>query len=287
MAPAISVIIPEYRNDEALERCLEALALQDLPQSLWEVIVVRNSLDSQIISHPKILNFTCVREPKPGAYVARNLGIRMARGEVLAFTDSDCVPDRMWLSSAYHAAFDRKPTRFTGPIELFSETSTPSLASDFQATFAFDSHRDLRNRSHIATANLVCARAIFDDVGLFNEELFSGGDVDWNTRANAAGYESCYIQAMRVRHPTRSTIRELLGQRLRYAGAYRERESALALILRKLVEPRGVFRKIVARRELPAKRKLLLLLLYTALGLAELMFSVSYALLPKLRRRRV
>src|SRR5690554_883295 len=97
-----SVIIPTYR-DERLKLCLFSLASQSLPNNNFEVIVVNNDPEDLIdvnLEHYKSLDIKIVYEPVAGSYAARNTGILYASGKILAFTDSDCIPDVDWLQNA-------------------------------------------------------------------------------------------------------------------------------------------------------------------------------------------
>src|SRR5687767_14260928 len=97
--PSVSVIIPVYNDTERLLRCLEALEAQTYPRNRFEVIVVDNGSDVPVAD---TLNrhagcAILVTEPRPGGFVARNAGIERASGEILAFTDADCLPAASWL----------------------------------------------------------------------------------------------------------------------------------------------------------------------------------------------
>ncbi len=94
----ISVVIPTYDASRHLDACLDALAAQDHPARDYEVIVVDNgSTDGSPALARRHPGVTVLEEPTPGVYAARNCGIRRARGEVIAFTDPDCVADRSWI----------------------------------------------------------------------------------------------------------------------------------------------------------------------------------------------
>lgn len=102
--PRVSVIIPTYNDSERCVRCLRALAEQEFPRSEFEILVVDNGSDPQLrlpSNLPEDLQVTLVVELSPGSYAARNRGIREARGDILASTDSDCLPSRTWLSTAF------------------------------------------------------------------------------------------------------------------------------------------------------------------------------------------
>src|SRR5581483_1259103 len=100
---AVSAVIPTYRRPELLERCLLALAAQDLERRLYEVIVVDDAGCAETRKlvlgwrrsglRPRYLR----RQGAPGPAAARNRGWQAAIGPIVAFTDDDCVPDRDWL----------------------------------------------------------------------------------------------------------------------------------------------------------------------------------------------
>src|SRR3972149_2192306 len=87
----VSVIIPFYNDSENLLNCLEAINRQTLDSSRLEIIVVDNGSSQDIESVVKIFPaVNILYEPKEGSYAARNKGILNSKGDILAFTDSDC-----------------------------------------------------------------------------------------------------------------------------------------------------------------------------------------------------
>jgi len=105
-SPRVSVVIPTYRRPQLLRRCLDAVLAQHLEPSAWEVIVVDDGHDDATRS---LVHRFAARAPhgatvcylRPsrgrGPAVARNAGWRVARGDIIAFTDDDTVPDPDWL----------------------------------------------------------------------------------------------------------------------------------------------------------------------------------------------
>ena len=97
---SVSVIIPVYNDGERLRSCLQALAQQTYPTDCYEVIVVDNGSDARANIQGIVQQFEGTIsefESTPGSYAARNKGISIAKGEIIAFTDADCIPTSNWI----------------------------------------------------------------------------------------------------------------------------------------------------------------------------------------------
>jgi glycosyltransferase involved in cell wall biosynthesis len=98
LAVFVSVIVPMYNAERTLAACLDGLTAQDHPRDAHEILLVDNgSTDASASIARRYPGITLLAEPRPGAYAARNHGLRQARGDVIAFTDPDCVPDPSWI----------------------------------------------------------------------------------------------------------------------------------------------------------------------------------------------
>jgi len=100
----VSVIVPVHNEARYLGDCLDALLNQELSTAEYEVIVVDNGSSDRsreiVRTRDRVQLLT---EPQRGAYAARNRGLQAARGELVAFTDADCVPRRDWLQRLCNA----------------------------------------------------------------------------------------------------------------------------------------------------------------------------------------
>src|SRR5690349_7715077 len=103
MAARVSVVVPTYKRPELLDRCLDALLGQCYEPSGYEIVVADDGANCetrrQVECHAQraaCRGLTVRYLPVTGAHgpaAARNAGWRAARGEIIAFTDDDCVPD--------------------------------------------------------------------------------------------------------------------------------------------------------------------------------------------------
>lgn len=113
MRPEISVVVPTYLRPDLLERCLEALEIQDLAPAAFEIIVVDDARSdatrfyvadfARRHSAGPRLRYIRPAEGHRGPAAARNAGWQAATAEVIAFTDDDTLPARNWLSQGWLA----------------------------------------------------------------------------------------------------------------------------------------------------------------------------------------
>jgi GT2 family glycosyltransferase len=210
-----SVIIPHYRSNKSLMKCLVALSKQNIPAKKFEVIVVQNEEASLELNAPPLLNVKIIYEPKPGSYRARNKGAEASKGEYLFFTDSDCAPIESWISNGLYE-LKQGHKIIGGNIELrFSNPSSPRAIELYERVFYFNQKVSLKYDQYAATANLLIEKKTFYQVGKFDVSLMSGGDREWGRRAHKKGYAILFAPHINVHHPTRTSFIESLRRRVR------------------------------------------------------------------------
>lgn len=219
--PVVSIIIPTYRDNDSLIKCLKALDTQTYPKELFEVIVINNDPHTPIsLSEEITLQLRIVCESTPGSYAARNKGISLARGGVIGFTDADCLPVAKWLEEAmsWFEAYGNSDVILAGGVSMFIEDvsiSNPYALYDFalgipQARYV--------GRGYGVTANLFVPREVFKKIGYFDEKRLSGGDADFCRRAGKLGIPLHYKEAAEVFHPVRCTWAALSDKVRRVKG---------------------------------------------------------------------
>jgi len=216
----LTVIIPIFNDWESALENIKGIAEQALDRGSTEIILVDNGSSHipDIKSLPK--GVTLIHCEKPGSYAARNAAIRQAQGEILAFTDADCLPDQNWLAAAseWFSLHGNGATILAGGVKMFlEETASPTPYALYDLALGIPQARYVQN-GYAVTANLFVPRSVFDRVGLFDEQRFSGGDAEFCRRAGKAGIPVAYLEAARVYHPARSSWTQLSQKTRRVKG---------------------------------------------------------------------
>ncbi|MBD2340539.1 glycosyltransferase family 2 protein [Calothrix sp. FACHB-156] len=218
----VSVIIPVFNDTERLKICLLALQQQTYPKNLYEVIVVDNASNESI--EDAASEFEQVKptyEACPGSYAARNKGISQAKGEILAFTDSDCIPSPDWIEKGVKNLLNTPNCGLVaGRIDFFFKNpEKPTPVELYESIeLSFEQHLYVENKHFGVTANLFTFKHVIDNVGSFNHQLKSGGDREWGERVFAAGYKQIYAEDVCIKHPARHSFSQLYTRVARFVG---------------------------------------------------------------------
>jgi GT2 family glycosyltransferase len=212
--PAISIIIPHLNQPELLRACLRRLQDQSFDMTRAEIIVVDNGsheLPCEVTrAFPDVV---LARESEPGPGPARNRGVALSRAPVLAFTDSDCLPDRSWVA-AILARFAAAPDLaiLGGRLRVVTAIpEAPTISEAFDLLYGFRQRQNIAKSRFAATANMATRRAVFDAVGPFGGLQLSE-DRDWGQRAARMGYRTEFAPEALVQHPARRTMAALHAQ---------------------------------------------------------------------------
>jgi glycosyltransferase involved in cell wall biosynthesis len=201
------------------------VAAQSWPRQQLQVIVVDNASRRDVSQVTRPFGFVqLVSESEPGSYAARNKGLSVADGELLAFTDADCLPRADWLVEGQLAIAKAQAERgprvaVGGRLQLFArEPNNPTWTETYELSVGFDQQSYVEKHRYAATANCFITREALQATGPFDARLRSGGDREWGQRAASRGVTWSYAERAVVAHPARSDLRELLQKRQRQVG---------------------------------------------------------------------
>ena len=217
--PRVSVVVCAYNAELTMEACLTSLEKLTYPD--YEVIVVNDGSTDRTLAiaegHPYCRIISQVNE---GLSVARNVGAEAATGEIVAYTDSDCVADPDWLNYLIGTMETKRLAACGGPN--FSPTETSLVPEAVAVSPGAPCHVLLDDEiaEHVAGCNMAFRRDVLLGIGGF-DPIFraAGDDVDICWRLQDAGYQIGYSAAGFVWHFRRNTVQAYIGQQKGYGKA--------------------------------------------------------------------
>jgi len=218
--PRISVIVCTHRGSATLVPCLDSLVRLDYPD--YEIVVVNDGSDPRVseiaATYPEVRRFDTEHL---GLSAARNFGAAKASGDVLAYTDDDCIADKDWLRWIARQ-FAADPTlggaggpNIPPPAESLGEARIAAAPGGASHVLLTDTRAE-----HLPGCNFAVTREAFERIGGFNPVFRSAGDdVDFCWRLLEAGYGLGFHAAAFVWHRRRSSLRAYLRQQSGYGKA--------------------------------------------------------------------
>jgi GT2 family glycosyltransferase len=247
--------VPTYERRESLERCLAALAAQDLARDRFEVVVVDDgsarSPRDLVHRFGDVMNIQLHEQRNAGPATARNRGAAVARGEYLVFTDDDCMPDARWLSALADAVQQHPGRAVGGRVHNALAEGVYSSASQALIEFLYHYYNasDTDGRFFI-TSNVAFPSERFREIGGFDDTfpLAAAEDRDVCDRWRECGEEMVYCADAIVRHSHALGFRGYCRQHYSYGrGAFHLHRARMRRgVARLRIEPPHFYSRLVA-----------------------------------------
>jgi GT2 family glycosyltransferase len=217
--PRVSVVVCSYNAERTMDPCLASL--RDLTYPNYEVIVVNDGSKDRTLEIAQRYDYCrIISQENKGLSVARNVGAQAATGEIIAYTDSDCVADPDWLTYLVAKMQANNLQAVGGPN--FPPPEDSLVPSAVAVSPGGPTHVLLSDDTaeHIAGCNMAFRREALEKVGLFDPVYRTAGDdVDLCWRLQNAGYTIGFSPAAVVWHYRRNTVRAYMQQQRGYGKA--------------------------------------------------------------------
>jgi glycosyltransferase involved in cell wall biosynthesis len=244
-------VVPVYNGGLTISETIQSLLEQSYgPQ---EIIVVDDGSTDDTAAVLKGFGdkIKVISKSNSGPASARNCGIRASTGEFIAFTDSDCVPDKEWLSNLLGGFSDDKVAG-TGGIVRGADTT--ALSDYMDLVRYLDPARTASGQvGYLATANACFRRNVLIEVGLFNEQFRKPGaeDSELCIKIRARGYELGAVDGALVLHYHKPTVKVFLKTMMNYGeGRYILEKAWPELAERDTYQPKRLLQQVLAVRNM-------------------------------------
>ncbi|MFH1593295.1 MAG: glycosyltransferase [Candidatus Omnitrophota bacterium] len=222
--PFVSVIIPVKNAEKFLAKCLESLNNLDYPKDRYEVIIS----DSDSTDRTRIIadsgGARVIMADGPSVCAGRNSGFKVAKGDIIAFSDADCIMDKEWISNAIKYFDDEKVGCVGGPSLIPEDETAFGKACGFIFSYSLFTGGSTYGRSfnkalevsHNPGCNAIYRRSALERVMPVDEEFVEGEDVMMNKLLGRLGYKFLFTPDTKLRHYRSSTPKRFFKQNIRY-----------------------------------------------------------------------
>jgi GT2 family glycosyltransferase len=217
--PRVSVVVCAYNAERTMDQCLASLAVLHYPD--YEVIVVNDGSHDQTREIAESYGYCrIINQPNKGLSAARNVGAEAATGEIVAYTDSDCVADPDWLTYLVSRMEASNLVACGGPN--FPPPEDNLVPAAVAVAPGGPTHVLISDEiaEHIAGCNMAFRREVLMQLGGFDPVYRAAGDdVDICWRLQDAGYTIGFSPAAVVWHFRRNTVAAYCAQQRGYGKA--------------------------------------------------------------------
>lgn len=198
----VSIIIPALNEQEFIGKCLSSLVDQKFSRDLYEVVLIDNGSTDKTLeifnSYSNELNLQSYIVPDVNVSKLRNIGVKKAKGQNLAFLDADCSVPNNWLTLGLK--YINKDDN--GIVAAGASCSVPESATWVAKTWdKVNTKRRIRGKVKVLpTGGLFVLKDAFEEIGGFNSDLITNEDFDLSYRLRKNGYKLYSDPELSVTH---------------------------------------------------------------------------------------
>lgn len=213
---SVSVVIPAYNSEKTISQAIKAVLGQDFDGTIELIVVDDGSSDKTAEIVQSFPNVQSINQENQGPASARNLGAQKANGEIVFFTDSDCVPHVSWISTMLAHFSDPSIAAVRGSYGIANPESLLARCVHEEILYR---HRFLpRYPKVFGSYNVGIRKRVIDEIGGFNTGYrhASGEDNDLSYRILSAGYKILFEPKALVDHYHPTSLKKYLKEQYRH-----------------------------------------------------------------------
>jgi len=210
----ISIIVPSYNSEKTIEKNIKSLLKQDY-KGKYEIIVVDKSTDKtpEIVSKFPV---KLIKQKSKGVSAARNLGVKRAKGKIVAFIDSDCIAPKDWLTNLLKTLSDKNVVAVSGTYKTKNKESIIAKFAGYEIEQRHERMKNLETIDFVGGFNCAYKKDVFLKTGGFNTRFAQSEDGEFSYRVSKKG-KIKFNSSAYVYHYHPETLIKFLKQRFWHA----------------------------------------------------------------------
>lgn len=221
--PFISIIVPVFNSEKTLTACIKSLLDLDYPSDSNEIIFIDDGSTDNTSEILKNYPVKVIKTKNQGPSIARNIGIKEASGNFVAFTDSDCIVKKNWLNALLNGFENDEKTAAVGGNQLAVDDDPP-FAKRIQKMLELlgflqgytKNYTEITSVEHNASCNVMYRKSCIEEIGGFLPGLFPGEDVELDYCLQKSGYSIKYAPESQVFHHRPENIKKFFKMMFNY-----------------------------------------------------------------------
>lgn len=211
--PFISIIVPVYNGESTIRECVGSVIALDYPREKFETIAVDDGSTDQTLSILKEFQVRLVQKKHGGYPSTMNAGLKVARGEIRVIVDADTYVDKNWLRIILEEFQDKKVGIVSGYVATRPDAKFWARIIGYESEDRYDQMKSMYV-DFITSTCTAYRKAVFDQVGLFNETLKRGSDEDLAQRASKVGWKIVLKKEALCYHDWSSSVRKYFRKQM-------------------------------------------------------------------------
>jgi len=215
----ISVIIPAYNSEKTIVSTLKALLKQNYPKKKYEIIVVDDGSADNTVQLASKFPVKIIKIKHTGPAYARNIGAKKARGSIVLFTDSDCIPSKNWIKNMVEPFKDPEIVGVSGTYKTLNKNKLMARFVGYEIEQRHELMKKSKFIDFIGTFSAGYRRKIFLKFKGFDTRFktSSGEDPELSYRIAKSGLKMIFQPKAFVYHPHPENIWKYLKQKYQRA----------------------------------------------------------------------
>jgi len=258
----LSVIVPAYNEEKIIDKILSSLKKQTVKD--FELIVVDDCSSDNTFKIAKKYAKVVKTNKNSGPAIATNLGIKKASGEIIAFTDADCIAAEDWVENILKESSKNPDAGVIAgdtkiPKSNFIGDSISAMGFPGGGSIGFDKMWKVTKKGytdHVTSCNMAVRRSVFNKIGLLDEDfpVPGGEDAEFSVRLNKKGAKIKYCPNVVIYHEPRNNFSSFLKWQItRGEGNYyfhKKVGGVGSFIMLRLWSTKNIIKKFIFKKEI-------------------------------------